>query len=92
MKESLVPKAFAVATAPVAFVADGAQLKLYRNGMQVGSAPYSGLAPPDLKPLGIGTKPAGVDQKRVRGTAEFWHGRIDELAKRTILSFNDLGF
>ena len=64
----------------VAFVADGAQLRLYRNGMQVGSAPYSGLAPPDLKPLGIGAKPAGVDQKRVRGPSEFWHGRIDELA------------
>ena len=64
----------------VAFVADGAQLRLYRNGMQVGSAPYSGLAQPDLKPLGIGAKPAGVDQKRVLGPSEFWHGRIDELA------------
>jgi len=64
----------------VAFVADGAQLRLYRNGMQVGSVPYPGLAPPDLKPLGIGAKPAGVDQKRVRGPSGFWHGRIDELA------------
>ena len=40
----------------------------------VGCATTQQSAPP------AEAKPAGVDQKRVLGPSEFWHGRIDELA------------
>jgi hypothetical protein len=64
----------------VAFVADGAFLRLYRNGSEVGRKPYSGLAKPTIKALGIGAKRAGTTGEKARGPSGFWDGRIDELA------------
>src|SRR5687767_8691238 len=41
----------------VAFTADGAMMRLYRNGAQVGSVSYSGnLVAPPMAALGIGVK------------------------------------
>jgi hypothetical protein len=64
----------------VAFVADGAFLRLYRNGVEVARAPYSELATPTIQAMGIGAKLAGSDSENERGVSGFWHGRIDELA------------
>lgn len=65
----------------VAFVADGARLRLFRNGQQVAEQPYQGLySNPRVTALGIGTK------LNLRGDApeeqdfNMWDGRIDELA------------
>jgi hypothetical protein len=73
----------------VAFVADGTRLRLYRNGVEVSSAPYSGIGgDPKLKALGIGVKlnAEGSQPDILRlndddpGISDYWHGRIDELA------------
>ena len=61
----------------VAFVLDASTERLYRNGVQVNSAPYSGSLPaPTSASLAIGAKlfnnGASVDS--------FWQGRLDELA------------
>lgn len=65
----------------VAFVADGKNLRLYRNGKQVDVAAYHRLyRNPQLRALGIGTK------LNLRGDApededySMWDGRLDELA------------
>ena len=65
----------------VAFVADGAMLRLYRNGREVDAAPYHRLQrDPRIKALAIGTK------LNLRGDApeerdfNMWDGRLDELA------------
>ena len=60
----------------VAFVCDGAYLRLYRNGAQVAIAPYNGTlkADPAVPWFGIGgspTSPAAAQQ--------FWQGKIDDL-------------
>lgn len=62
----------------VAFVFDGAQLRLYRNGIQLGSVPCQGLDLNGPANLGIGAK-LGEDGKP-RANAGYWQGRIDELA------------
>ncbi len=61
----------------VAFVLDASAEQLYRNGVQVAQAPYSGNVPlPSFAPLAIGAKLLNAG-----GTADsFWHGRIDEVA------------
>ena len=66
----------------VAFVADGAVLHLYRNGMEVGTAaPYRGIARPPLPEcLSIGCE-MDKDGTRPRPENAFvWNGRIDEIA------------
>lgn len=63
----------------VAFTADGSQLRIYRNGVQVASVGYSGtLNPVGNARLGIGVKlnAAGTPEF---GTEGFWQGRIDDL-------------
>ena len=61
----------------VAFVLDANTERLYRNGVQVSSVPYSGSLPgPFAAPLGIGAK-------LLNGGASadsFWHGKLDEVA------------
>jgi hypothetical protein len=64
----------------VAFVADGSTLRLYRNGQEIGSAPHKPIATPTIQSLGIGAKLVGNHPKRPGSPADFWHGRIDELA------------
>lgn len=64
----------------VAFVADGAYLRLYRNGKEVGNAPYTELATSTVKELSIGAKLGGDRKGKERGPSGFWDGRIDEFA------------
>lgn len=64
----------------VAFVADGATLRLYRNGREVGRAPHRPIGSPTLKALAIGAKLIGNHPKFPGQPSDFWHGRIDELA------------
>ncbi|MEI6713175.1 MAG: LamG-like jellyroll fold domain-containing protein [Verrucomicrobiota bacterium] len=64
----------------VAFTLDGTTLRLYRNGMEVGSIPCDGLSLKAPPALGIGVKldPTGI--RPDSSNAGFWSGRIDELA------------
>ena len=64
----------------VAFVADGARLRLYRNGLEVASAAYDGLQPGMTEALGIGVKldPTGVRPDQAE--PGYWHGRLDEVS------------
>jgi hypothetical protein len=73
----------------VAMVADGAVLRLYRNGKEVAATTYSGLnGNPDIKALAIGTKldnsmrPAALNplMDPVSRSQGFWDGCIDHLA------------
>ncbi len=73
----------------VAMVADGAVLRLYRNGNEVASTTYKGLnGNPAIKALAIGTKldgsmkPAALNRSENTGPLNqgFWHGRIEHLA------------
>jgi ferric-dicitrate binding protein FerR (iron transport regulator) len=62
----------------VAFVLKDSRLRLYRNGVEIGSAPCLGLDMNGPSHLGIGAK-LGEDGTP-RENAGYWHGRIDELA------------
>ena len=65
----------------VAFVADGATLKLFRNGRLVGSTAYSGDLLPNGPPaLGIGAKLNDAMTATDSLAPGQWSGRIDELA------------
>ncbi len=65
----------------VAFVADGNQLRLYRNGQEVDSQPYQGIhADKRIKALGIGTKLNLLGDKPEELDFNMWDGRLDELA------------
>ena len=73
----------------VAMVADGAVLRLYRNGKEVATTAYSGLnGNPDIKALAIGTKIDDSMQPAARNplmnpvslSQGFWDGCIDHLA------------
>jgi hypothetical protein len=65
----------------VAFVADGNVLRLYREGKQVGSAPYSGLkSDPRIRSLAIGTKLNLRGDSPEEQHFNMWDGRLDELA------------
>jgi len=64
----------------VAFVADGHNLHLYRNGREVGRTSHRPIGPPTLKALAIGAKLIGNHPKYPGAPSDFWHGRIDELA------------
>jgi len=67
----------------VAIVADGAMLRLYRNGKEVASAACEGILREMLPPgLGIGcrTNTEGTEAQFNDMGRNFWIGRIDELA------------
>jgi len=64
----------------VAFTLDGATLRLYRNGREVGSAPCLGLSTFAPTALGIGVKLDRAGDQPEHHTAGFWNGLIDELA------------
>jgi hypothetical protein len=64
----------------VAFTADGTTLRLYRNGIQVGSATYSGdLALSIMAQLGIGVKLNDAGTAPDTGSPGYWQGKIDDL-------------
>ncbi len=64
----------------VAMVADGSLLRLYRNGVEVGSAAYDGIARQQpVRNLSIGcTLDASGAKPRSPGQG-FWDGRLDEI-------------
>ena len=65
----------------VAFVADGAILRLYRNGQQVSAAPYKRLLGDSrIKALAIGTKLDLSGKEPDHSDFNMWDGRLDELA------------
>jgi hypothetical protein len=65
----------------VAFVADGKRLRLYRNGQQVASAPYTEISSNEtFKALGIGTRLNAMGDKPHTLKHSYWHGRLDEIA------------
>jgi hypothetical protein len=65
----------------VAFVADGAMLRLYRNGVEVDSKPYQDIhADKRIKALGIGTKLNLMGTEPEELDFNMWDGRLDELA------------
>ncbi|MCX6922186.1 MAG: immunoglobulin domain-containing protein [Verrucomicrobia bacterium] len=65
----------------VAFVADGARIRLYRNGLEVGvSAPYDGmLVTPTMTSLGIGAKTDNTGTVVDVAAPGYWHGKLDDL-------------
>lgn len=65
----------------VAFVADGSNLHLYRNGVEVDSQPYQDIhADKRIKALGIGTKLNLLGTEPEELDFNMWDGRLDELA------------
>ena len=69
----------------VAVSADGAQLRVYINGVQVASTDYlSAINPPDIQYLSVGVqldKPAEAEDTVPFETAPLWlTGQVDELA------------
>jgi Concanavalin A-like lectin/glucanases superfamily/FecR protein len=65
----------------VAFVADGENLKLYRNGVEIVSMPYQELhRDPRIKALAIGTKLNLVGNAPEERDFNMWDGCLDELA------------
>jgi len=64
----------------VAFIADGARMRLYRNGLQVAeSATYNGtLLVPPMTGLGIGVKTDDTGSAPA-AIAGYWHGKLDDL-------------
>ena len=65
----------------VAFVADGKELRLYRNGHQVDSQPYLTLHRDSrIKALAIGTKLNLAGDAPEERDFNMWDGRLDELA------------
>lgn len=65
----------------VAFVADGNQLRLYRNGVEVDSKPYQDIhADKRIKALGIGTKLNLLGTEPEELDFNMWDGCLDELA------------
>jgi hypothetical protein len=64
----------------VAFTADGATLRLYRNGAQVSSVAYTGnLINSVMAPLGIGVKLNDAGTAPDTGSPGFWQGKMDDL-------------
>jgi hypothetical protein len=65
----------------VAFVADGDNLRLYRNGVEVDSKPYHKLhRDPRIKALAIGTKLNLLGDAPEERDFNMWDGCLDELA------------
>jgi hypothetical protein len=65
----------------VAFVCDGGRIRLYRNGFEVGSAPYDGtlMSSPPMTALGIGVKPANDGLGPDPQLPGYWPGKMDDL-------------
>jgi hypothetical protein len=63
----------------VAFVFDGAQARLYRNGAQVASAALAGTLDRHLPYVGIGFIPSDVDGSPSLTTPNYWDGKIDDV-------------
>jgi len=63
----------------VAFVADGSELRLYRNAVEVGSAPYDGTLKTTRPGLGIGVKLNNGGTAPNVGLPAYWDGRIDDV-------------
>ncbi len=62
----------------VAFVADGAKLRLYRQGSEVAVVEYTSLNyPPALKSLGVGVR---APDEANAGAVNCWSGKLDEVA------------
>ncbi len=65
----------------VAFVCDGAEVRLYRNGAEVASTPYDGtLAEPPMNCLGVGIKMEDDCFVPAGSAAGPWQGKMDDLA------------
>ena len=65
----------------VAFVADGSQLRLYRNGIEVDSKSYRKLhRDPRIRALAIGTKLNRLGTAPEERNFNMWDGNLDELA------------
>jgi Concanavalin A-like lectin/glucanases superfamily len=65
----------------VAMVADGDHLRLYRDGLEVASAPCTAvITNPVIRSLSIGFQPANDGKSTRRQTEGYWNGAIDELA------------
>lgn len=65
----------------VAFVADGAILRLYRNGVEVGAAPCRGIArSPMPECLSVGCQMNLAGSKPRPDSALEWNGLLDEIA------------
>ena len=72
----------------VAFVCDGSQMRLYRNGAQVGAAAYNGTINTNgiMSLMGIGAKlltnglPAAGLSGTVPADGSFWQGKMDDVA------------
>ncbi len=65
----------------VAFVADGKELRLYRDGQQIDAQPYHSLhRDPRIKALAIGTKLNLAGDAPEERDFNMWDGRLDELA------------
>ncbi len=65
----------------VAFVCDGAQMRIYRNGAQVASTPYNGtiLNTPVMSSLAIGCKTDDSGLVPDGGAPGFWDGKMDDM-------------
>jgi len=65
-----------------AFVADGADVILYRNGIELARVAYDGTAKQTLPLLGIGCKPNGNLSSPAPdgGVPAYWDGFIDDVA------------
>jgi hypothetical protein len=65
----------------IAFVADGAALRLYRQGREVGSVAYASLKyPAPYKALGIGVRTGDDANDPSAGGTNYWSGKLDEVA------------
>ncbi len=65
----------------VAFVADGANLRLYRQGREVAAVKYAGLKyPAPFKALGIGVRTPDDAKEHNATGGDFWSGKLDEVA------------
>jgi PKD repeat protein len=63
----------------VAFVADGTEVRLYRNAREVGSTPYDGTLKTNRPGLGIGVKLSNNGTVPNGGNPAYWDGLIDEV-------------
>ncbi|MGH2570493.1 MAG: endo-beta-N-acetylglucosaminidase, partial [bacterium] len=63
----------------VALVADGAEVRLYRDGHEVGAAPYDGTLKTTRPGIGIGVKLNNAGNAPNANTPAHWDGRIDDV-------------
>jgi hypothetical protein len=63
----------------VAFVADGTEARLYRNGVEVGAAFYDGTLKTNRPGLGIGVKLSNNGSGPNAGVPAYWDGIIDDV-------------